>query len=155
LHATLCYHFFMGGLKVFVVAGAMALSWVLPLALPWPAAAQQPACHDPLKSMLRAELYFGRSLAHGNRVSETQWAHFVAREITPRFPDGLTVFDAKGQWRDGAHGAIVREPSKVVVIVTADDAGARGRIDAVAAAYRQRFRQKSVGMVLEPVCAAF
>jgi hypothetical protein len=105
--------------------------------------------------MLRAELYFGRSLAHGNRVSETQWASFVACEITPRFPDGLTVLDGKGQWRDGARGAIVREPSKVVVIVMADDAGARERIDAVAAAYRQRFRQKSVGMVLEPVCAAF
>jgi hypothetical protein len=145
----------MGGLKAFIVASGLALSWVLSLALPWPAVAQQPSCHDPLKPMLRAELYFGRSLAHGNRVSETQWARFVAREITPRFPDGLTVLDAKGQWRDGAYATIVREPSKVVVIVTADDAGARESIDAVAAAYRQRFKQKSVGMVLEPVCAAF
>jgi hypothetical protein len=149
----------MGGLKAFIVAGivagAMALSWVLSLALPWPAVAQQLACHDPLKPMLRAELYFGRAVAGGRFVNETQWARFVAREITPRFPDGLTVLDAKGQWRDGAHGAIVREPSQVVVIVIADDAGARERIDAVAAAYRQRFRQKSVGMVLEPVCAAF
>jgi Protein of unknown function (DUF3574) len=151
LHAPLWYHFFMGGLKTFIVAAVTALSWVSC----WPAAAQQFACREPLKPMLRAELYFGRAMARGRSVNETQWARFVAREITPRFPDGLTMFDAKGQWRDGTHGAIVREPSKLVVIVMADDAGAREHIDAVAAAYRQRFRQKSVGLVLEPVCAAF
>jgi hypothetical protein len=32
-------------------------------------------------------------------VTETNWARFVDREIAPRFPDGLSVVDAKQQWR--------------------------------------------------------
>ena len=50
-------------------------------------------------------------------MSESEWVRFVDREITPRFPDGLTVVDAAGQWRDRASNKILREPSKVVMIV--------------------------------------
>ena len=35
-------------------------------------------------------------------------------EITPRFPDGLTVVDSVGQWRDPARGRLVRERGKLV-----------------------------------------
>ena len=54
-------------------------------------------------------LMFGRKIGDRIAVSESQWARFVDREITPRFPDGLTVFDASGQWRDRASNKIVRE----------------------------------------------
>src|ERR1700761_7838995 len=64
-----------------------------------------------------AELMFGRLIGGRLGVSEGQWARFVAREITPRFPDGLTVFEARGQWRDRENNKIVREPSKIVQIV--------------------------------------
>lgn len=137
----------MDGLKAFIVAAGMALAGS--------AAAQDIVCHDPLKPMLRAELFFGRAIANGQRVNEAQWARFVARELTPRFPDGLTVLDGQGQWRDGARGAIVREPSRIVIIVTANDAPARAALDAAADAYKRRFKQKSVGIVMRPVCAAF
>lgn len=115
--------------------------------------AQGPVCPDPLKPMLRAELFFGRTIGGRLGVSEAQWARFVAAELTPRFPDGLTVLDGKGQWR-GPSG-LVREPSKIVTVVTADDAGVRERIAAVTRAYITRFRQKSVGLLTQPVCAAF
>lgn len=136
----------MDGLKVFIVAAAVALAG--------PAAAQDIVCHDPLKPMLRAELFFGRAIANGHRVSEAQWARFLARELTPRFPDGLTVLDGQGQWRDGG-GAIMREPSTIVIVVTANDVPARAALAAVAEAYKQRFKQKSVGIVVQPVCVAF
>jgi hypothetical protein len=118
-----------------------------------PAMAQNLACPDPLKPMLRAELLFGRNIGGRLGVSEAQWARFAAAELTPRFPDGLTVLDGKGQWR-GPSG-LVREPGKVVIVVTADEAGARERIAAVARAYMTRFRQKSVGVLTQPVCATF
>ena len=35
----------------------------------------------------------------------------------PRFPEGLTVYNTAGQWRDRASKKIMREPSKVVKIV--------------------------------------
>lgn len=118
-----------------------------------PAAAEPLACADPLKPMLRNELYFGRNVGLRVGVSERQWRGFVDRELTARFPNGLTVIDGEGQWRDGK--TIVREPSKVVIVVTADDADARARVAAATAAYIKQFNQKSVGVVTQAVCAAF
>jgi len=135
----------MRGLKPLIVIAIAA--WVSP------ALAQPLACADPLKPMLRNELFFGRNIGSRVGVSERQWRAFVDRELTPRFPFGLTVIDGKGQWREGR--TIVREPSKIVVAVTPDDADARARIDAATAAYIKRFKQKSVGVVSQAVCAAF
>jgi hypothetical protein len=118
------------------------------------AQAQPVACAEPFKAMLRAEIYFGRNIGGQVGVSESQWAAFVRRELAPRFPDGLTAIDSKGQWRDPS-GAIMREPSKVVIIVMADDVASRERLAAATAAYKQRFNQKSIGVVTQPVCASF
>ena len=136
----------MPWLKEFIVAAAI----VVPVA----ARAQDPACHDPFKPMLRAELLFGRNIGNRSTVSDTLWRQFVVRELTPRFPEGLTVIDAQGQWRD-PRGAVVREPSKIVMIVTADNTVQRERIAAAAEAYKRRFKQLSVGVLMRPVCAAF
>ena len=100
-------------------------------------------------------LWFGRNIGGKLGVTEKLWRQFVARELTPRFPDGLTVVEAHGQWRDSKSGARVREPSKIVVLVTADDAATRERIAAAADAYKKRFKQDSVATVTRPVCAAF
>jgi hypothetical protein len=116
--------------------------------------AQQLTCAAPAKPMLRAELMFGRNIGGHLGITDTRWRDYVARELTPRFPDGLTVLDAQGQWRN-KRGAIVRERSKLVIVVTANDAAARERIAAAAEAYKQRFRQQSVGVVTRPVCAEF
>lgn len=134
-------------LKSFIVVAVIALSSA--------AQAQDSACRDPARPMLRAELLFGRTIGGRLGVSGRQWLQFLKDEITPRFADGLTVIDGRGQWRNPANGAIVREQSKVVIIVTADTPAARERIDAVTAAYRLRFKQKSVGVVTHTVCAAF
>ncbi len=104
--------------------------------------------------MIAAELFFGRSV--GNRiVSEREFATFLASEITPRFPDGLTVLDARGQWRNGERGTVVREASKLVKILFVDDVQKRADLDAIAANYKQTFRQQSVLISLQSVCAAF
>ena len=55
-------------------------------------------------------LMFGRNI--GGELGVTEWSDFVASEITPRFPAGLTVDDALGQWRDAATGKAIKEPSK-------------------------------------------
>jgi hypothetical protein len=118
------------------------------------------SCSAPLQPMQRIELMFGRRV-HSNPVrghpgvNDAAWTRFLAREITPRFPAGLTVIDAAGQWRDPASGRVTREPSRLVIIVTAGDASVDAGIAAVVAAYKKQFRQKSVGVVTSPVCAAF
>ena len=113
------------------------------------------ACNAPQRPMQQIELMFGRNIAGRLAVGEAAWSRFLARQITPRFPDGLTVLNATGQWRDRKRGGIVHEPSKLVIIVTADDASASDKIASIVAAYRQHFRQRSVGVVTSPVCAAF
>ena len=67
------------------------------------------------KPMLVAELFFGRNIPGRAPVSEAEWADFVARVITPNFPDGFTVLDGAGQWRDPQSGVIAREPPKILL----------------------------------------
>ncbi len=112
------------------------------------------ACSPPRQPMQQIELMFGNPRGRP-AAGEAAWRRFLAREITPRFPDGLTVLDAAGQWRDPASGRLARERSRLVIIVTTADPSADDRIAAIAAAYKQQFRQKSVGVVTSDVCAAF
>jgi hypothetical protein len=98
---------------------------------------------------------FGRNIGSRLGVSEPAWARFVTREVTPRFPDGLTVTDAVGQWRDRASGALVRERSKRVEIVLSGKADDEARLEAVVAAYKRQFRQHSVGVILHAACVSF
>ena len=119
------------------------------------AGAQPLACSTPQKPQQVADLLFGRAIGGRIGVSDAQWARFLDREITPRFPDGLTVFDARGQWRDPDRNRIVREPSKVVTIVLPGRSDDAQRLNEIAEAYKKRFGQQAVGMVLRPACVSF
>jgi hypothetical protein len=134
-----------------------ALSVILLIASEGRSGAQTaaPSCHGNRQSRAVAELLFGRDIGHRVGVSEAAWARFVAREMTPRFPDGLTITDAVGQWRDRDSGRIIREPSKHVEIVLPGNADDDARLDAVAAAYKRAFRQQSVGVIVRSACVSF
>ena len=114
--------------------------------------AAQPAlqCTGNQKPWMVAELLFGR----GN-VSDINWTRFVDAEITPRFPEGLTVYDARGQWKNPQTGAISRERSKMVMIAMPPEAGNEAKLQEIIAAYKIRFRQQSVGLILKPSCVSF
>jgi hypothetical protein len=135
----------------------LVLAAVLPCAAAADAAAQSlaPACHGAQQRRDVAELLFGRDIGRRLGVSETAWRRFVAREVTPRFPDGLTVTDALGQWRDPDGGLIVREPSKRVEIVLPGNSDDGARLDAVISAYKRQFRQRSVGLIVQSACVSF
>jgi hypothetical protein len=117
--------------------------------------AQSLDCHPGLKPRAVAELLFGRNIGGRLGVSEAEWGHFVDREISPRFPDGLTVLDAKGEWRDTARKTLVHEPSKVVEIVLPGQPDDVARLQEIAAAYKSRFRQQSVGLLVRTACVSF
>lgn len=88
-------------------------------------------------------LYFGRAIPGGGVVSDEEWSAFVAEVVTPRFPDGLTIHSAHGQWRD-ATGAIVREPVMVIEILHPPGDAADRAIEEIVRAYREKFRQEAV-----------
>ncbi len=116
--------------------------------------AQAAACRAPLRPMLIVDLYFGRNGPHGG-VTEKRWSRFLAQEVAPRFPDGLTVLDGAGQWREAAYKRVIRERTKVVTIAVAAADSVYERIAAVTDAYKRRFHQKSVGVIVRDGCAAF
>ncbi len=119
------------------------------------ATAQPQSCVMPSqKPLVMAQLFFGRAIVGRAPVTDAEWADFAAKTVTPNFPDGFTVYDAVGQWR-GRSEEIVREPSKVVIIVAEDSPALAKRLEGIMAAYRTRFAQESVGLVTTPACAAF
>ncbi len=128
---------------------ARILPGALFLALASPASAQL-SCVAPQSAMLEIEFLLGRG-----KAGEARWRQFLAREVTPRFPDGLTVYETTGQWRDPARDVIIREKSRVLRIIVPGDAAPRDKVEAVADAYRKQFAQKSVGIVMRPACVSF
>jgi hypothetical protein len=117
-------------------------------------AGAQSECRGGLEARQVAELLFGRKIGERLGVSAAQFERFVDREISPRFPDGLTVLDARGAWRDSTR-KIVHEPSKLVEIVLPGKPGDIDDLKAIAQAYKERFSQQSVGIVVRPACVSF
>lgn len=99
--------------------------------------------NDPTPELIQQDLYFGRNIAGSGEVSEAEFQAFIDAEITPRFPDGLTVYDADGQFLDSAR-ALVQEPSQVVSLIFEDTVENEQSIDQIIADYKQQFQQESV-----------
>ena len=107
---------------------------------------------------LRSELFFGTAKPDGDAVSEAEWRAFLDAEVTPRFPDGLTVLSGAGQWQED-DGDIVQERSKIVVLLYPREAAAESdaEIEAIRTAYESAFQQESVLRADDdrPVCTSF
>ena len=103
-----------------------------------------------------AEAYFGRNVKTRAPVTDGEWARFMADTVTPAFPDGLTVLDGAGQWRNAA-GQISLEDSKVLLLVLPgqDQATASARLAPVTAVWKARFAQESVLTMFRQGCAGF
>jgi hypothetical protein len=111
-----------------------------------------PVCTAPLKPAVAIDLYFGREKPGGGEVADAEWGAFVTEVVTSRFPDGLSVFDSSGQYRE-PNGRIVRERSKRLVVVVFDQPAHKAKVIEIVEAYKQRFGQYSVFRVEQPVCA--
>jgi Protein of unknown function (DUF3574) len=112
-------------------------------------------CDGALEPQQVAQLLFGRNVEDRARVSEADFNGFVAREVSPRFPEGFTVIDAAGQWRDKRRGTIVHEAAKVIEIVLPAGEDNRPKIEAIVEAYKLQFQQQSVGLIVAPACVRF
>jgi hypothetical protein len=111
------------------------------------------ACRAPLKPAVQVDLYFGRDKGVKGEVTESEWSNFLAEEVTAKFPDGLTVVDINGQFRDPASGRIVRERGKLLIVVVFDAPNHNARVEQVVKLYNTRFGQHSVFRTERPVCA--
>jgi hypothetical protein len=93
---------------------------------------------------VRTELFFGTA-APGHDVTEEQFLAFLDAEVTPRFPDGLTLFKGHGRFT-GENGVLVKENPFVVILLhpfghfRANDR----KIEEIRRLYKVQFRQESV-----------
>jgi hypothetical protein len=102
-------------------------------------------------------LYFGLGPADqpGQGISESAWRDFLDKEVTPRFPDGLSVLDVYGQWQGKQETKPERLHSKLLVIDYPDTAENRGKIEAIRAAWKQRTGDQSVLRVTQAADVSF
>ena len=94
---------------------------------------------------IRTELYFGLSRKGKPDVAETEFQTFIDVIVTPRFPDGLTIVEGRGQWRESDQ-TIAKERSKVLILIypKRDKRLASRKIDEIREEYKKRFAQSSV-----------
>jgi uncharacterized protein DUF3574 len=101
----------------------------------------------------RTELYFGTAKPDGV-VTDPEFFAFLDAEITPRFPDGLTLLQGDGQFRD-EDGKIIKEHSFVLILLydveTFRDASRK--INAIRRLYKRQFQQESVLRVDDPLAS--
>jgi hypothetical protein len=138
-------HLFMVG-AVVVIAGCAGRAS--------PSATPSPSCAVGDTALVKDVLYFGRNRPGGGAVTDEEWQTFLDQVITPRFPAGLTVVAATGQWK-GKSGLVEQEESEVVTVFHSGDEAARRAVMEVVLEYKRRFQQEAVLRERMPTCARF
>jgi len=116
-----------------------------------------PAHPGLAKGWVDTRLYFGLGpVDHPEQgVSERDWRSFLDREVTTRFPDGLSVLDVYGQWQGKSQTVPERLRSKMLIIDYPDTPENRSKIEEIRAAWKQKTGDQSVMRVTEPADVSF
>ncbi|MDP3174787.1 MAG: DUF3574 domain-containing protein [Phenylobacterium sp.] len=115
---------------------------------------EQPACPVGQEPMRMAQMFFGRNIGDQPGVTDEAFAKFVDEELTPRFPDGLTILEGGGQWR-GSENKLIREAAKIVLIVLPSRGDVSAKVEAARSAYKTKFKQDSVLLLTQETCVSF
>jgi Protein of unknown function (DUF3574) len=109
-----------------------------------------PGARNKPVAYVRTELFFGTARPDG-AVSEDEVRRFVDEEITPHFPDGLSLLKGQGQFR-GENGTLVKEQCFVLVLLYPFDSAKKSgqKIQRIRELYKARFAQESVLRIDDP-----
>lgn len=118
-----------------------------------PAVSGAMVCPGDAQAMVSESLYFGTSKPKGVVTAE-DWQAFLNEVVTPKFPQGLSVWRAAGQWKSDA-GPVISEASYVLNIVHAGTSPEDQALSDVVSNYKVRFQQEAVLRVRSRVCASF
>jgi hypothetical protein len=126
------------------------------------AAATPPLSGDPAHptqatNWVDTRLYFGLAPDGDTRraSSDAQWQEFLDREVTPRFPAGLSVIDVNGQWQGIGNPAPVHVRTKLLIIDYPNTAENIAKIEDIRTAWKQRTHDQSVLKVTQPADVSF
>ena len=123
-----------------------------------PSTLQGDAVHPAqAQGWVETRLYFGLGPADEPEkgLSEKDWRGFLDKEVTPRFPDGLSVVDVYGQWQGKGQASLERLRSKLLLIDYADTPVNRAQVEAIRAAWKKSTGDQSVLRVTQPAEVSF
>ena len=126
-------------------------------AAPSPTLSGDPAHPASAKGWVDTRLYFGLGPVDKPElgITEAEWRGFLDREVTPRFPAGLSVLDVYGQWQGKDSNSPSRLRSKLLIVDYPDTQENRDKIEAIRAAWKARTHHQSVLRVTEPADISF
>lgn len=103
------------------------------------------------------QLYFGLGPAGrpSEGISEMRWRQFLNKEVTPRFPSGLSVINVYGQWQGKNDPSPERLRSKLLIVYYPNTPENREKIDAIRSAWKQMTGDQSVLRVTVPADVSF
>ena len=106
--------------------------------------------HGGALPFVRTELFFGTAKVNGV-VTEEEFRKFVDEQVTPRFPDGLTLIKGDGQFR-GEDDITIKEQSFVLILLYPRDTFTKSnhKIQRIRDLYKDEFDQESVLRVDDP-----
>jgi hypothetical protein len=116
--------------------------------------------NPPMGEWYKLQMRFGCHIASQDReITPTEWRTFEREAILPHFPNGYSIDDGRGGWRDVARGQPYAERTKTLIVLTQRekiDSGDPDLIDklqiprllrtaaVIAAEYKRRFSQDAV-----------
>src|SRR5688572_6397700 len=98
----------------------------------------------PEPPVLSDRLFCGLSIPGGGTVSQEELDTFIRDVVEPRFPQGFTMWRARGMWRGGSEEVMVLE------ILHPLNARLGESVAEIAEEYRVRFKQEAVMRVMMP-----
>ena len=111
---------------------------------------QDLACRPDERAGVVETLYFGTARPDG-AVTRDEWNAYLRGTVTPLFPDGLTSWEAQGQWR-APNGAIEREASYVLSLAHAPGEADELAVQTIMRKYKVDFHQEAVLRVRSRGC---
>ncbi len=120
-----------------------------------------PARPAKTQNWVDTRLYFGLGPADAptRGVTEAAWRDFLDKEVTPRFPAGLSVIDVYGQWQSKrgqtAQAAPARIRSKTLIIDYPATPENEAAIEAIRSAWKKQTGDQSVLKVTQPADVSF
>ncbi len=104
---------------------------------------------------MRTELYFGARLRDQEGDYEAMWNDYLDTVVTPRFPEGLTVLDASGQWRVKEGQKPRRGASRIIILIHEASGEKLRYLDEIREIWKERAGHLSVLKVSVPVEVSF
>ena len=109
-----------------------------------------PVCASGERVSIAEVVYFGTNKP-GGVVSSEEWSTFLREVVTPKFPDGLSVWQASGQWQ-GGDGTLIKESTFVLSLVHEREPSHEQNVRAIISEYKARFQQEAVLRVKSQAC---